>query len=1554
MGTYESRILKIKFKEERAIFRTSINRIIKQSLMRHLLILGFLFATLFGFAQKSYEFSSYLDKYPTELQEFIFMNASKDRKKEFEPILIEFGILWQSDTLNDANKKQIVKMSNMMSQKRFRPNPTFIYFAQTIMSIARDSDNVGNIMPWLKSMDYYIKRKKTAYMNMYLQSSKHFFKTHYISDRSNKTWKVSNGRMSIGMDNHSPIFIFPSVDITGFTTKDSTYILRTSGTYFPMKDRWKGNGGRVFWTRLGVDTNTVFALVRDYKIDLKTTIWRADSVTFYDRRKFDFPLEGRFRDKFGYSKPSKKVSFPFFESYRHDLILKEVFKDVDYKGGYSLQGLNIIGSGAVGEKAHFIFKNKGKGFVWTGAQTFVIEEDKILSEKVDVAIYIQSIDSITGESTTDSIYHPGLSLYYSNAKRTLSIYRKDEGLSQTPFFDSYHNIDLYVEELNWKLGEDFIDMKSIQQKGIESRAYFESINMFSNARYEKLQGLDRINPVLAVYNFTEEIGYNEFTARNFGEYMHMGKSATIAYLMNLATKGFLIYDTENDYVIVKENVRIYVKAHEGKSDYDVIGFNSKTNGLIPNASLNLRNNDILIQGVKYVFLSDSQDVRIFPKHGLVELKKNRDFVFSGKIQAGRFDLYAHDCYFSYDKFEIDLPAIDSLSFKVESFEENDYGEHPLVRVKTVIEDLKGNLLIDHPNNKSGRESFPEYPILNSKTKSYVYYEKSNIFNKVYKRDKFFYRLESFVIDSLDDFKTDGLEFEGYLASAGIFPDIEQPLKVQPDYSLGFKTTTGESGYGVYGGVGRYTDSISLSNMGLRGNGNLKFLTSTSYSKDFVFFPDSTNATLSSYSIEEKKSGVEYPPVVATNVYEHWEPYNDLMNITTLKKEEPFEMYNKEAKMLGTLSLSSQELGGDGTTFIKNAEMNSKVFIFKNRTYDSESCMFQLNSFAETTDEEEESLEQSDGIALQTEDDFIAKIDFDARKGDFESKTGSKKMNFAENMYICFMDQFTWYMDQDKTEFSSKDDPMSKIADKTLKEQVDLNLSGTQFISTNPTQDSINFFASSAVYLQRKKLIHASGVPRLFVADAAIEPESHELKVRAKAEMDEITNAKLLVNRETKNHLLYNGTFKVRGLHDFSGRALYDYKDVNGNIQNIFFGNIHVDTANYTVADAQIENNANFTLSKFFDFVGDVHLVGYDKYLTFTGGTRINHTCDTTEQQAIRFTAQIDPANIRIPIGEDVMNMNGNSLLNGIKAREFNGKIYPSFLNMSGKKSDNIVMQSFGYLVYDDISQEYRIASSDKLDQRNEMGGNYLSLSRRECSVYGEGKLDVAYNTGSLNMDAYGKVTHYKRLDSTSLSITLPLDFYFNDKALDIFAEALNAHADVDALSLESDIYKIMLLNKFDMKRSDQLLSKIRVNGEYNKIPKELVKTIYLSDIKMKYNPRTHSLVSTTDIGIVSVGKTQILKTYEGRLEIKNKGKTYKVTLAIDLGNKEYFYFQIKGNATDGQVLVYSSNNEFNTLIKEAKSDDRKLKTKGKEPKFRYYISTPTGYKKFMRMMQMKE
>ncbi|MBK7287951.1 MAG: hypothetical protein IPI95_13105 [Flavobacteriales bacterium] len=96
-----------------------------------------------------------------------------------------------------------------------------------------------------------------------------------------------------------------------------------------------------------------------------------------------------------------------------------------------------------------------------------------------------------------------------------------------------------------------------------------------------------------------------------------------------------------------------------------------------------------------------------------------------------------------------------------------------MKVKNVLENVTGTLEIDAPSNKSGlqQKKYPEYPKFNSTKESFVFYDRPSIQNGAYKRDNFYYKSDPFVIDSLDNFTNEGLNFDGTLMSAGIFPDI---------------------------------------------------------------------------------------------------------------------------------------------------------------------------------------------------------------------------------------------------------------------------------------------------------------------------------------------------------------------------------------------------------------------------------------------------------------------------------------------------------------------------------------------------------------------------------------------------------------------------------------------------------------------------------------------------------------------------------------------------------------------------------------------------------------
>ncbi len=1536
-----------------------------------------LITTTLGYGQKVYKFTKNPDKFPKELDEFLSLNLDKSKKDAHELFMDKFTLFWKSDSLDIPQKNKIIEVCNIMTAKRMRGYPHIEQLLSTVMVV--NSKEVGKQMydDWIISIDPFLNNKSINMILGYFERTRFLILNNEIYHSPSVNWVVSELKFKIVISGKYPKFVFETVDLICRTRKDSSVIYQTQGTLDVQKNVWEGIGGMVDWSRAKLPTNEVYAMLKKYMVKLKSPKYYADSVTFFDKRRFDYPLQGRIVEKV-LSSASENTSHPQFISYKMDLRIVDIFPNVDFVGGYSLLGSKLIGFGGteyqdisheyegidetisateyiedefntsyeeytpempkmkVSVKARFEFKRNGKVFVKAMANSFLIVTDKIQSDRVSLTIVLDE----------DSIYHPGLSLLYNDKKKELMVYRLDKGLSTAPFYDSYHMIDIYAEAFYWKLDEDYIDMKMIQQEGSQSEAYFESVNYYSRDRYEKMQGIDARNPVKIVHEFVQKRGYNEFYVQEFAEYVKLGIDVTTAMLMNMATRGYLIYDINEDYVIAKDKVSDYVNSNLGKVDYDVIQLNSTVVG-IPNASINLRNLDLTIRGVPSVFLSDSQQVYIFPYKNTVIMKKNRDFVFDGKIKAGRFDLYAKGCYFDYNKFMLDLPNIDSLSFKVKSFDVNQWGDYEQVKVNTVIENLKGNVLVDHPNNKSGVKFHPEYPIFNSTSNSFVYYDKKSIFNGVYNRDRFFYKLESFIIDSLDNFQTEGLEFKGFLYSAGIFPDIAQPLKVQRDYSLGFQYNTGDPGLLAYGGKGRLKADVTLSNKGLRADGVLKFITSTSVSKDFIYFPDSMNAVLDNYDIAERKTGVEYPPVIAQNVNCHWEPKKDVMMVSEIKNEFPIFMYNSEAKMHGTIALTPKILTGSGIIAIKDAEMNAKHYRFKNIHYNTDTCDFRLKKFVDDAlGIDELSDEGTDAINTSN---FKARVDFKLRKGEFTANGGQKKVNFPENMYFCYMDQFVWYMDKDETEFATATQQVAGYDKLSDKEKIDLDIQGSQFYSTHPDQDSLTFVASRAVFKRRLSLIEAFGVQQIRTADAAVLPHKGEVKIFRKADIEEFNNSKIIANTTTKYYELYNATVKVEGRRKYHGRALFDYKDETGQVSNIYFTKIYVDTSGTSIGEGDISESARFTLSPAFEFMGQAKIVANRQYVNFIGGTRINHSCDTLKRHWISFNAFINPAEVKIPITDTIKSNLTATLQAGLLQTSTGGDVYAIFLDDRGVKSDFVISKATGFLVYDKVSQEYRISTEDKLKQLN-LPDNYMSISKRTCDIISEGKMKLFQNPGQVKLDAYGRARYFIANDSTEMTVSMAFDFFFNEKAIELLANDLNTRMSADAVSLDNQVFELAMGQIFGVEKSEEYKTEIATQGgAFKRIPKELQNTFLISDVKMKYNPRTRSFTSTGPIGIAAIGKNQVNKYFDGFIEIENKGTDSQVTFAIDLGGDEFYYFTYRN--TTGQMMGFSSNAEFVTLVKETKPEDRKMKDKEDNSKYSYNLSTLANYKKFMKDMQ---
>ena len=1518
------------------------------------ILLTFLFIALShcAFSQNIKSFPNEPDQFIKELDNYFQNVDNRDERKKCKDSFDEFSKEWLAGNFSDEAKELIIKNSNLMLKKKMKVFPHFQSFLQTICAISKLSDKKEQTLnDFLKSVEYLTNSPKSKHFVDYMETMQDIFANNILFQSNTTLWKSDKPFGKFIFDS-IPQILYKDIDLICYANKDSTVILKTTGIYFPLDYKWIGRNGKITWKRAGFNEDTVFARFNKYNIITRNSRYIVDSAVFFDKHFFSKPMVGRVTEKVLADVSEERASYPRFDSYDKRIEIKNIFKDIDYNGGFSLYGSKVLGKGDKKQDAILTLKRHKKRnisgkqisldsyiikndsvykFIDIRSKTFNIHKDKIAAEQASVTVH----------HGDDSIYHPGLRMKYIQKDRELSLLRYEEGLSQSPYFDTYHKIDMYFEAFIWKMDSGKINFEMIKGPGANSQAIFQSFNYFSLDKYYSIQGIDEVNPLYEIKDYSAKNKTKEFFLEEYSRYIKKSDNSTKALLLTLANMGFLIYNLEDDKIIIKDRLFYYLAAKQKKTDYDVIEFNSVISGKNSNATLNLDNFNLTIRGVDRVSLSDSQKVYIYPTGKQVVLKNNRDFTFNGRVHAGLFDFFGKQFAFSYNNFKLDLPNVDSLTFMVRSFKKDAEGKSKLVRVKSVIEGVSGDLSVDNPKNKSGLKHYPNYPILDSKKNSYVFYHKKYIQKGVYSKEKFFYRIYPFVIDSLAAFTTENLEFKGLLISAGIFPDIEEPLKVQPDYSLGFVKASPAGGYPVYAGKGTFSNSVNLSNKGLRGDGFLNYLASSSKSNEFIFLPDSMNAFAQNFELKAQTAGVEYPHVNGDDVYLHWIPEKDLMKISSLEK--PVSMFEDMSKIKGMLYLTPDNLKGSGKMMFKDAEMESKVYKYKNMSFDADSADFSMKSM----DQKE--------LSFVTHN-YKSHVDFTKRLGNFISNGGGSKVEFPVNQYICFMDEFEWYMDTEELALSDSKNRNANLDNLSMKELIEIDLTGSKFISVNPTQDSLQFFSPKAKYNLKENIIHAQGVKILKVADAAIFPDKGEVTVLKKAEMKPLEHSNIIANTITEYHTIYDASVNITSRKKYSANGKYDYTDENDKKQQIMFDRIGVDSTVQSFALGYLPDNLKFKLSDAFDFKGDVKLIASKEFLTFKGAIKIKPVCDSLTSW-LKCNLEVNPKEIYIPVPEHAVDIDKKGIYTGVFYSPLDTSgVYSRFLYKKFNPQDSILApcahvaetETKLFLTYDKASDEYRIAAKEKLKTLN-LPGRLITLNNNKCIIKSEGEIHFAADFGRVEFNTYGNVKQYIIPDSSIFDLAINTDFYFNDKSIEILTNSLKQNAKLKPVDLNSEKFTKVLYEILGVKEGDKMISEMNLGMGLKKTPSELKKTLFLADVKMKWVPDIKSFVSKGKIGIANIYSEQINKYVNGYIVIKKRKNGDELTIYLEPEATDWYLFSY--DSRKKLMSGYSSNKDFNSAIVSSKPDSRKLKSKGEKDSYSYYIATERHRNEFLEMIQ---
>ncbi len=255
------------------------------------------------FAQDLKKFSDDPEAFIAELT--TYMKPAGDR--ESKDALQQFVASWSTGTWSPALQKEMIGIFNRMLSQRMRPTPGFRDYLLALISFP-DGTGESSVLAWHKGLEPFVDSKALRQLSGFLDNTVELNRRKVLFKSYANSWQFRNGSYRFAFDSVLSV-VLEGVDLVCISGRDSIRIHETSGIHFPLADRFAGHGGKVYWEAFGFDPLKVYALISKYEINLKQTAWSADSVNFYHKDFFNFPLTGTFEDRVLIGVSSDRATF---------------------------------------------------------------------------------------------------------------------------------------------------------------------------------------------------------------------------------------------------------------------------------------------------------------------------------------------------------------------------------------------------------------------------------------------------------------------------------------------------------------------------------------------------------------------------------------------------------------------------------------------------------------------------------------------------------------------------------------------------------------------------------------------------------------------------------------------------------------------------------------------------------------------------------------------------------------------------------------------------------------------------------------------------------------------------------------------------------------------------------------------------------------------------------------------------------------------------------------------------------------------------------------------
>lgn len=1404
----------------------------------------------------------------------IFKNLQLSERKELVGQSVE---TWLS--LPQAGKDSVEKVFRKLQEMRVTVNPELKNYLKCVNAF-RVRGEEENLQVWLEGLKKKIavQENKRNTIRDYLLSVTPVVCGQILSVSNSHKW-LARGKMV--WESGEPICLkFTKADLVCETGKDSIAIRETELVYRLGSDEIAGKGGQTGWRE---GANPMTATLSRYKVNVKLSEYTADSVLLHDEARFPRPILGKLKDNASKFTRKGEVPFPEFYSYAADIRIDSLFRDMTYRGGISYAGRKLTGFGLPDQPAflHIVPNDSIDMFVYSGR--FNIDSARVMSGSASLVIGLDS----------GQITHPDVNFLYTDRSRLVTVKRITEQSQHLSFKDSYHKILFSMEEILWPLDSNQMEFRMGSRSGL-FKAVIESQNFFSDYVYDHIQGMDEINPLNGLLKCSAHLGSKTFTLPEYAEFMKKPTDQLRKQVVLLSYNDFVDYHEKRDEVTLKQRLFDYTKARVGKQDYDNIRFTSLPQDSRINALLDVRNYNLTIFGVDKFVISEAKNVYVVPSDKKVVMLKNRDMLFNGKLNAGMFDMFGSNLYFSYNKYAIDLTKVDSASMYRAGEGEHVRGD----KINSILRDIKGDIVIDKPNNKSGKKKDSTYPLFNSTKESYVYFDDKIVQNGEYKRDRFYYIVKPYSIRGINDGKNFRYAFTGTLVSNIVTP-IEDTLRLMPDNSLGIKYKVPDSGVEFYG-RGRLKGDITLDQKGFLSKGEVNINRSKFQSDTILMLPNEMAANTRLLEIAPLEG--RRPDAKGEQVRLKYLAGEGYLQATSTRKA--FDVYEKRIQHTGDLFVYDEHMDASGQLELKDAVMHSKRFNLKEKGIFSQQTSLKIAAISDQN------------IQLNT-GNVRANIDLANNKGHFVNNAEANFVDFSSSRYSCTFKSFVWYMQESYLNIGIEDENelkrIWKIEDPRLIPEQGRNI----FLATDKTADSLSFIAPLARYDLKTGDIGCRWVNHIDVANGRFYPARGEVFIQGQGGVRELTEGVLACNLADTMQILTNVTFRLKGKNNFNGSGDYTYVSEEEKSSTIRFSEIHADTNRMIYAKAIIAPDQPLALNSGFVYKGNITLYSGKKNLFFKGYVGLTADKEYLKHNWLAVNTDLDARRITIPVEAENRNDSKQRIFNGIFLNvDKTTRPYASFLSTRIFYNDDMLTGGRGNLIWSKNLRQYivRDTAADKYYHFRYDPGKY--------TVSAFGKLNIKVNAPGVYQNMAGDIAFdLKEEDLRIKDMLYLIDFNVLGKMeavmLKDFSDQKLKTIRVSS-GLKEKIYT--LSGKNNIPAVEKSLGRSSAN-----IPDSLNQMFVLDSLDFAWNTATRSYVANGDARLVAVHGKPIEKNIKIKMEIARRraGDEFFIYLYDD---KMWYYFEY----SDRALYTISSNEEYNNILKMEKAEKKIVQTKEKE------------------------